>query len=180
MSGRNQHRMYPESMSEGTRAVIGLLRQGFIDPDKIARLVYGSKEGEAMARSIEKVWEVMESRDPKIRKYIQHGLPFGAAGRIRRPIRCRTCRKLIILVPCLLCDTEHVPDEAVRIKGRDTKPLDPVEPTNAKPGSPEKIRVMRQRVSLGMYPCHPGDRMVYPRSPPARVQLVASRDSLGM
>ena len=71
-------------------------------------------------------------------------------------VRCR-CGALCCGVPCGACARLGVNEPDNPTNEPDEPLVTPSEPTQAKPGSPEKIEVMRQRVERGESPFHPDD-----------------------
>lgn len=162
-------------------AVVGLRFMGICDDRKIAELLmpYCSKDKhdavfEATLAKVGKLTSALDNAKghPVVDRLLQHGPPATCAVELpnNRSVRCSKCRGLVRLVPCVACTDPSLVDERI-IQGsgalmdldseEDSEELPPPKwPTDALPGSPEKIEVMRARVALGFSPFHSDDRVV--------------------
>lgn len=115
-------------------------------------------------------------RDPELRRQMAdevHGAGRGQeyAGREK----CASCQIRVAVRPRGLCQRCHrdpvtrnafpkVESKHARRGSAQTNDRlpDPPEPTHHRPGSPEKIAVMAERLAAGYHPHHPGDCLVLP------------------
>lgn len=105
---------------------------------------------------------VLQSRNPVVVECLRWGLPADCPAHLPQGVtlRCRKCRAKLTAVPCATCGRRPLLDQRPEYPGRVRmgKPLrEPAEPTEASPGSLEKIRVMRERLERGESCFHPGD-----------------------
>lgn len=75
------------------------------------------------------------------------GVPRSSAVKILKPIKCPECRSSINVVPCLSCSEHHEVDD----QDEDDLVLSECSiPTDALPGTIEKLEVMRSRLEAGL------------------------------
>lgn len=96
-----------------------------------------------------------------VRHCMAHGLPASAAVALHGEIVCTQCGNRTWTLPCLRCwrgldDDAGLEDDASGESG----PLLECSPTRAEPGSPDKIEVLRSRVSMNQNLWHPDDPIV--------------------
>jgi len=148
-----------------TRAIIGLYLMGIRDPERIVRHAFCSEPTQ---------WKLRVARG--IIRRIESGklTPVEVDTQtafVRHPVRCPECGVLLSLVPCISCfPILKIPQG---LDDQDDYPgLRPGEPTQSRPGSEEKIEIMRQRVARGELPCHPKDKRLKPPRIPWAVPIV--------
>jgi hypothetical protein len=148
-----------EQIDPRARIVIGLLSMGYDETDHVAVMALATSRY-LLGAFID---FLLTCRHPLIIAAIDNGLPPYCA--VEFPtgcsIRCPSCKKFVTKAPCVTCALkEHgwtpLPDEL----GWNKPMLPPSVPTQARPGSAEKIEIMRQRVERGEAPCHPLDARI--------------------
>ncbi len=165
-----KHILLPEELADTTIVVLGLLQMGYTDIAWIADVVLHRRENRSLRRLLRML---KTSRNPTVRQCVDKGLPPG----LFRPfpyagikVRCPVCRCMVDHAPCPRCSL--VPclpaaKVAAKVAGRSSRsapspfdkshPLDAFE-TVARPGTMEKLAVMRRRAARGMSVFNPQDR----------------------
>lgn len=145
----------PISFNWETRSVLALLYMGYRSHKEIGKLLNCS------SRNLPKLQvfteRLLTSRNRVIQTCLKHGLPACCTVEVPHPnlVRCKRCGAMVFMIPCVRCGcSSWRPDEDAWLG---VKPKEPEHPTSCSPGSPEKIEVMRQRVSRGESPFHEGD-----------------------
>jgi hypothetical protein len=146
----------PDDLSDTTIVVIGLWHMGvsrFRDIAEVLNVVD--------VRPLKRLMRNLRtSKNPVVRRSVDVGLPPGVC----RPlpwegteVYCCLCGMRVTQVPCPVCSlkpTRRVKEEPAVIDRR--RPTEPI-PTSAKPGTFEKVNVMRGRVLAGQAVFHPAD-----------------------
>jgi hypothetical protein len=152
----------PEQLTEAARIVIGLFDYGIDAPAEMADIL---KIEDATARKLFIAFAavVIASKEPIVVDLLVWGLPIQFAQELPEnvSVRCHGCGANLASLPCQICGRrllcERTADRSPH--NRSGRPIrEPKEPTDATPGSSEKIEIMRQRVARGEGPTHPDDR----------------------
>lgn len=148
----------PKELTEKAMAVVGLWLAGIRDPREIADCLPGAGD----SRDWYHVKRMLRSKDPVIRRVLAFGSP-GVWAPIGKSIRCPGCGHKIKVLPCRICDANarrrcySKPDS---VEGKQ-----PERPTAALPGTPRKLRVLKEREDKGLALWHPLDAKWPPGSP---------------
>lgn len=105
------------------------------------------------------VRRILLSDNAVVRQCLAEGLPRGDGVELpdgEPPVRCLQCGQNCSVVPCMCCARGGDSDRSRCI----ADPPEPDEPTDATPGSFEKLEVMRKRKEAGRSVFHKGDRRV--------------------
>jgi hypothetical protein len=112
---------------------------------------------------------VLLSKNPIVQECLRYGLPKACATPLPEGCRahCDQCGADLSSVPCVKCGrvtysidgslSDGIARDAKVIDSDEAVFVDAVEATTAKPGTPEKIAVMRARIERGEGPFHPDD-----------------------
>lgn len=152
------------------RLIIGFWQMtGF--PTKLKAAISGCRDsGEYLELNRKLLQDYEFTRIDAIRHCIVHGLPPSAAVYLPEPLVCPSCQYRTNLFPCLRC-CNSLDDDPASVDGVDPEELvvatneKYVKPTTAKPGSFEKIEVLRKRASLKQPLWHPDDPKDYHQLP---------------
>lgn len=181
----------PDRLCNVARVVIGLDNMGFDYPADMAdaiRLVIpplGSQKHATITRRrrrfVAQAKRVLASRHPVVIDALLNGLPRGSSGVLPNgaSVRCETCGSKCSSVPCIRCSKPLLAvngelssgyelnasgemDLMPLLEDSDERPLiEPLEATEARPGTLEKLEVMRMRMERGESCFHPDDPRVY-------------------
>jgi hypothetical protein len=151
----------PIHLRESVRVVMGLMYMGQSVEQMVAILSAPSLED--LTRF---VVMLRASRHPVIATAIRDGLPPNAGAELPNGeiLRCMECGDLVSHVPCQKCAMTRIArespldDQVLALEMRE-----PAEETGYRPGSLQKIEVMRLRVSQGESPFHQEDATLVPR-----------------
>lgn len=152
----------PEDFSVASKLVIGLMGMGVVEHHDIASFMLCEQYDEGMyCEVIRFICRVQSSDNEFVRHAIGQGLPTGMFVDLPRRdsgnrIRCKLCKQNIYTIPCPLCSVMTPHDVPSSGTHRPRPPL-PLNPTNAMPGSFQKIRVMQSRLARGEAISHPQD-----------------------
>lgn len=149
----------PSDIPDPVIVVMGLLEMGCDDVAELSRLA-----GLGSTRQAERVLRALRTNGNRvIRRCMAKGLPAGVV----RPfveqngvIRCPVCRNMVDHAPCPYCSLKQERNGSAAIEPAcevdDEPPIDD-QPTEAKPGTQRKTRVMRSRIARGLSAFHPKD-----------------------
>lgn len=144
-------------ISRSARIILGLLNLGCTDVAFMSRAIGGLRDCPiSLARASEIRQAILDSGNPIIRDALLRGLRRTDSAHFKGNVSFRCiCGALLCWVPCMKCccreGWDFDPDE-------DREMPVPAKPTEALPGTREKIKVMRQRVARGESPFHPLDQ----------------------
>ena len=156
------------------RLVIGFWQMpGF--PTKQKAAICGCRDsGEYLELNRKLLQEHEFTRIEAIRHCIVHGLPPSASVHLPEYLLCPGCGFKTSLFPCLRC-CKSLDDDPASVDGNDKEDIalaakvaaneKYVEPTTARPGSFEKVEVLRKRASLKQPLWHPDDPVDLHRLP---------------
>lgn len=147
------------SLNWPTRVVLGLLHMGFSSQASLGKAL-GVEEPWILAALPEFAKMLLASEDELIQDCIAEGLPIMASAELPFPntVRCPGCGLLVNVVSCVSCRNEMFPEDVAERDDFDNwKPVPAEEPTEARPGTVEKIEIMRARIEQGQSPFHPDD-----------------------
>lgn len=105
---------------------------------------------------------LIHCEEPAVAFCRDNGLPVSASVRLEKPVKCPKCGSRLESLPCVMCFSG--PDDDIDLKkdllddDRMVIPVSMGTPTDFKPGSPEKIELLRQRVTKRERLFHPEDR----------------------
>lgn len=159
-------------LPDTTLVVIGLWNMGYTDLAFVAHVLWITD-----TEPLEKLYVMLHStQDPLIRRFVDDGLPPGVYGSLAlkpgrfgvdekesedrevRGVKCLLCGAKVSMVPCPACSTRHPDGPLPPYKYRtDPHPM-PHWPTDAPPGSAEKVHVLATRRALGLSLWNPQDR----------------------
>lgn len=149
--------MYPYgALSAQARLIIALKRYTHETDDRIAAIV-----GITPFALLDFWHKIRQNNEGK--SVVTSGLPsmFGESLPEGIVVRCKKCRRQITWVPCVTCccHRQSVTDrtEVNEAKGLAKVRLPPPIPTREMPGTPAKIEVLAERVTLGYELWHPHD-----------------------
>lgn len=186
-----RHLLRASNLSDFARVVLALWMMGE-EAELIGDLTYIAPQvGSERVRQIHRdsyyyrvawlIGIVQGSQHPVIRHILRHGFPLGCGVLLPpgRNVVCPNCRARVSVVPCVYCTPTHLEDahlvpEVRLYDGREEQdvPLAPaLESTEARPGTADKIEVMRQRVTAGQSPFHQDDPKIANRIEAGRMYL---------
>jgi hypothetical protein len=144
----------PDFLVSTAVGVIGLWNMGITDEERVTRLAaYRNRD---YVRGV--IHAIRNCADPTVLKWVEHGLPAGASAPIYEGhVRCELCGSDVNMVPCPRC---NMIGPAVPMKRRRQRTRPIPEPTTARPGTPEKMAVMRARLRAGRALSHPDDPVI--------------------
>lgn len=152
----------PEDLADTTIVILGLWQMGYTDINQIADILHIRR----LSHLNRLIRLLKTTKNPVIRRCVDVGLPPGLHREIPtwshvRSVRCPLCKMMVDTVPCPKCSSPRwlvaecdQDDEADRKR--------PKRKTNARPGSLEKIEVMRKRLERGEAVHHPKDATINP------------------
>lgn len=168
----------PSDLGLFARRAIGLWQMGVTDERRIADIVYQPSDSRPAqqalidferlhAKVVRFLGFCLESPHPVVRYVIDHGLPACCSAPLPegKSVLCPECGGIINSAPCVACvpghitDDELAPDEYAQIQpvAEDKPFLMPKQKTYFRPGTQEKIEIMRQRIERGESAFHPKD-----------------------
>lgn len=132
--------------------VLALREMGLLDARTVKRLLRLRDLDEA----VELIFRVTETPDDDVREAMDSGLPLAISGvaLYGQTVQCPYCHSNVTVLPCLSCRLPHF----VPVLGelvQESRPLPRI--TLARPGSPEKVEVLRKRYESGVALWHPLD-----------------------
>lgn len=142
-----------------TKVIIGLMNMGYLTDREMAPAL-GEMEPEDYNTLGSVIHALKTSDNPLVRKCVDIGLPPRVTAELPFPctIRCKACGASVNMVPCVLCRNKMLTsDEFERDDIDNWRPVPAAISTHHRPGTYEKIEVMRQRVARGEAPFHPDD-----------------------
>ena len=156
--GRNRVRR-ATGLNWATRVILGLMHMGYRETCELSYALGPMREADILC--LEPFVKLLDSsEDPLIARCIREGLPVQAVAELPFPntVRCPGCGSLVNVVPCVSCINEKCREDAQeRDDFDDWRPRPASIPTEARPGTMEKIEVMRRRIEQGEAPFHPED-----------------------
>jgi len=165
---------HAEKLSDITLVVIGLWNMGYTDLETVAHLLWIVD-----LKPLRRLFKMLKtSKDPFIRRFVDVGLPPGvcrelpnAPGPVNdlclteiRKVRCKLCGYWLDCVPCPRCSLRNPPEKEFPFRNRppilrySQDPVQPEHSTRARPGSIQKIDVLRERLCRGESLFHGRDR----------------------
>lgn len=154
----------PRHVNWRTRVVIGMMNAGFTVAEMVRRLRTREKVLLSFIDRLER------SQNPVIRHCLRHGLPADVSATLpdEETWRCPDCGNDSRYIPCVRCAavgegcSEPFFGETCSLDSESLgAPKEPKEPTDAPPGSWEKLQVMQKRFEAGESIFHRNDAILY-------------------
>lgn len=126
------------TLNQHEAAIISVLRAG-IPPQDLDQYLWVPRK--TIQRTLSRMAAPTELRQA----WLDGGPIVSERTQLLQPVRCHCCRERIDLVPCVACSPA---EEDTEEEGTIELPECP-QPTEARPGTLEKILVMRERLEAG-------------------------------
>lgn len=143
----------PDDLKDRPALLLGLWSMGITDRSEVCALLRTRRPATTVA-----FWKALvESELPKVRSWIQNGIPPGYYYELpfKRTVECPLCGRVIRFVPCHACTAKRLTRRPEADAGEPDPPLG--EPTPARPGSLRKVQVLMLRLERGESLFHPLD-----------------------